>query len=605
MSPTLHPTVRELSTPWQVDTPIPLPEYPRPQLVREAWQNLNGLWDYAILPIGSAYPQDWQGQILVPFAPEAKLSGVGRVLQPNEVLYYRRSFSYPLESGQKLLLHFGAVDYSCRVWVNEILVGEHVGGYLPFSFEIQDALQAGENTLTLAVLDPSDAGLQQHGKQRLEPGGIWYASVSGIWQTVWLEPVPEAFIQNLKLTPDLDSASLIAEVRLNELVLTKELSLRMSVSFAGKPLGQVCAKAGEPLHLAIPELHLWGPGHPHLYDLHLELLDGESVLDSVDSYFAMRKFGKMKDKDGYWRMTLNDEPIFLYGPLDQGYFPDGLYTAPSEEAMLYDIQYTQKIACNMIRKHIKVEPARWYYACDRMGMIVWQDMPNGGRTTKDAIVMLTFTSGIHRYDQRRLQRFGRQDEANRQEFETELEGMIEALYHFPCIAVWVPFNESWGQFHALRIADKVKTQDPTRLVDHASGWFDQGGGDFQSRHVYFKPLSARLPDHRVLAVTEFGGYALKVPGHLWDENKKFGYRIYRNSEDLTKAYLNLLEKQVKPLIPKGLCVAIYTQTTDVEVEVNGYLSYDRQVEKMDTNLMREAHLSLIELLGSGTKDTLK
>ena len=326
------------------------------------------------------------------------------------------------------------------------------------------------------------------------------------------------------------------------------------------------------------------------------MLQGEKQADQVTSYFAMRKFGKSKDEEGLWRFTLNNEPIFQYGPLDQGYFPDGLYTPPSEEAMLFDIDYAKKIGCNMIRKHVKVEPLRWYHACDKLGMIVWQDMPNGGRTTKDAVVLFTFTSGIHRYDQHRFKRFGREDPHNREEFRAELQDMIEVLYNSPCIAVWVPFNESWGQFQAIRIGDWVKTLDQTRLVDHASGWFDQGGGDFQSRHVYIKKLSARVADDRILAVTEFGGYTMQVDGHVYTESKRFGYGHYSSSASLTAAYLNLLEKQVKPLIAEGLCVAIYTQSTDIETEINGYLTYDRKVEKMDSKILRKAHRELIEML---------
>lgn len=317
-------------------------------------------------------------------------------------------------------------------------------------------------------------------------------------------------------------------------------------------------------------------------------------MDKVESYFAMREFGRNQDEHGFWRFTLNGEELFLYGPLDQGYFPDGLYTPPSEAAMLFDLEYTKKIGCNMTRKHIKVEPLRWYAACDRLGLIVWQDMPNGGRTTKDMVVLFSFTAGIHRNDQHRLKRFGRHHPANQQAFRDELKGMIDHLYNVPSIAVWVPFNEGWGQFKALEIGEWTKAYDPTRLVDHASGWFDQGGGDFQSRHVYIKKLSARIPDERVLAVTEFGGYSLKTPGHLWDENKKFGYKFFDSPKALENGYLDLLEKQVEPLIPLGLSVAIYTETTDVEIEINGFLTYDREVEKMDAERLLAMHQRLIK-----------
>jgi len=347
--------------------------------------------------------------------------------------------------------------------------------------------------------------------------------------------------------------------------------------------------------ISIPDPIKWTPDNPYLYDLKLQLVRGGKVLDEVSSYFAMRKFGKLRDAAGYWRFTLNDDILFLYGPLDQGYFPDGLYTAPSEAAMRYDLEYTKAIGCNMVRKHIKVEPLTWYRACDELGLIVWQDMPNGGHKCEDWLSVFTIFTGFHRNDRNFLRRFGRTDQANRAQFLEELRAMIKHLYNVPSLAVWVPFNESWGQFEALKTAKLVKDLDATRLVDHASGWFDQGGGDFQSRHVYFKRLSASQPDDRILAVTEFGGYSLMLPGHSWDESSKFGYRFLSSKETLTKAYLDLLEKEVKPLIAKGLAAAIYTQTTDVEAEVNGYLSYDRKVEKMDRELIRQKHEELIRL----------
>ncbi len=583
-----------LKTPWQPEEPIPLPEYPRPQMVRHTWQNLNGWWDYAILPIAEAVlEEDWQGKILVPFAVESALSGVEKPFLPEEKLWYRRSFEQALAPGQRLLLHFGAVDFACEVWVNGIAVGDHWGGYLPFYFDITEACREGENELLVAVLDPSNDSYNQTGKQSLRPGDIWYSAVSGIWQTVWLEVVPETYIEKLIITPDIDMELLELGVKLNAPEDAGNYKIKTCISFEGNEVALVEAQANEVLQIQIPEAKLWHPDHPYLYDLDIKLYRADELLDEVESYFAMRKFSRAKDQNGYWRMTLNNEFIFMYGLLDQGYFPDGLYTPPSEEAMLFDIEYTKKIGCNVIRKHIKVEPLRWYAACDRMGIIVWQDMVNGGRTTKDMVVMFSFTSGIHRYDQHRFKRFGRQDPQNRADFEAEYKTMIETLYNVPSIAVWVPFNESWGQFEALRIAKLTKKLDPTRLVDHASGWFDQGGGDFQSRHVYFKKLSASQPDHRVLAVTEFGGYSYIVPGHVWSETKKFGYRHFKTPEALMKAYRQLLMEQVAPLIPRGLSAAIYTQTTDIETEINGLLSYDRKVEKMYADFLRDLHQSII------------
>jgi hypothetical protein len=324
----------------------------------------------------------------------------------------------------------------------------------------------------------------------------------------------------------------------------------------------------------------------------VRLIRDGKVVDEVGSYFAMRKFGLVK-VNGHLRFALNDEPLFLYGPLDQGYFPDGLYTPPSEEAMLFDIEYTRAIGCNMIRKHIKVEPLRWYYHCDKLGMIVWQDMPNGGLIDGEVVAPLALLFGFSRNDTSGLRWFGRADADNRARFRSELQEMIDHLYNAACIAVWVPFNESWGQFESVKVAQWVKAYDPTRLVDHVSGWFDQGGGDFQSRHVYFKKLKRPKPDQRAFVISEFGGYSLKISGHLWDENKKFGYRFYDSPEALTDAYLSLLEKELKPLIPQGLTAAFYTQTTDVEIEINGYLTYDRKVKKMDAEKIKRAHEELI------------
>jgi len=585
-----------LTTPWKVDQPIPLPEYPRPQLVRGDWQNLNGWWDCAIQNLDAPQPASFEEKILVPYAPESRLSGVEHVLQPDEKLWYRRTFFVTHNEDEVVHLHFGAVDFACELWVNGQEVGEHWGGYLPFSFDITRYLVEGENELVLACVDATEAEMHQKGKQRLEPGGIWYTSVSGIWQTIWLEVLPKHHIRNLKLTPNLDASNLLVEVSLSEGMDPTQVELEAIALFEGQEVARESITRSSQLLLNIPDPKKWHPDHPYLYDLTLRLKVDGVVVDEVGSYFGMRKYGKMRDEKGFWRFTLNDEPIFQFGPLDQGYFPEGLYTAPSEEAMLFDIAYAKKIGCNMIRKHVKVEPARWYYACDRLGMIVWQDMPNGGRTTKDAVVAFTFTSGIHRSDIRRLHRFGREEPENREEYRQELKELIDSLYHFPCISVWVPFNESWGQFHAIQTAYWVKGYDPTRLVDHASGWFDQGGGDFQSRHVYVKALSASQPDERILAVTEFGGYTMQVDGHVYTEKKRFGYGHYQDPASLTNAYLRLLEQQVKPLIPLGLSVAIYTQTTDIETEINGYLSYDRKVEKMDPNILRQAHLELYQAM---------
>ena len=589
--------ISPLATPWVPAQPIPLPEYPRPQMVRPEWKNLNGTWEYAIRPAGKAEPDEYDGPILVPYPVESALSGVQKPLLPGEKLWYRCRFTVPeLWAGRNLLLHFGAVDHRCEVFVNRRSVGSHTGGYLPFSFDITGAITSGggEQELVVAVEDPTDTGRQQRGKQVLKPGGIWYTAVSGIWQTVWLEPVAPVSLDRLKLTPRGTELTVETFLRGAPPDTVRTLTVRAVLKEEGKIVESREAPSGEALDFTISEPRLWCPDDPFLYDLEVNLVKDGTVLDRVESYAALRDFSVVEDARGHKRIALNGKPLFLYGPLDQGYFPDGLYTPPSEEAMVFDIEYARQTGCNMIRKHIKVEPLRWYYHCDRLGMIVWQDMPNGGRYDGVVSALLAMFFGFSWDDTRKLKRLGRQDEANREEFRSELGGMMDLLHNSPCIAVWVPFNEGWGQFHAAEIGARVKQMDPTRLVDHASGWFDRGAGDFRSSHIYFKKLTLPRRDDRVKIISEFGGYSLLVPGHVWDPDRRFSYRHLKGSEELTAAYRSLLEQQLKPLIPRGLAAAVYTQTCDVEVEINGCLTYDRRVEKMDREELRWIHRGLYE-----------
>lgn len=565
-------------------------EYPRPQLVRREWQNLNGLWEYAIGPRqGVDFPPS-QGHILVPFPIESALSGVKRPLSPDERLWYRRTFRVdPTWRGKRLLLHFGAVDWEAEVWLNGRQVGTHRGGFLPFWFDITQALESGENELLVTVTDPTDSSWQSRGKQVLSPGSIWYSAVSGIWQTVWLEPVPDPFISGLRITPNLDDGSVRVEIHSSG-TLERLEDIHLRVFSSGEQVAeQVLPASGREATLAIPEVDPWSPASPHLYDLVIE--SGE---DQVGSYFAMRKFSLGKDARGRTRLCLNNQPLFQFGPLDQGYWPDGLYTPPSRAALCFDLDMIQKLGCNMLRKHVKVEPACYYAECDRRGLIVWQDMPNGARAVGDATSVLIHLFGS-RHDDHNYAYAGREEAESRTDYRRELQELVDHLYHFPCIGMWVPFNEGWGQFDSLEVAEWLRGYDPTRPVDAASGWFDQGGGDSKSLHVYFKKLPTIPPEkERALVLSEFGGHSLKVPGHTWDQEAEFGYRKYRSPRELTAAYLRLLEKELKPWIRRGLSAAVYTQTTDVEIEVNGYLSYDREVEKMDFDLLTEMHTALTD-----------
>jgi beta-galactosidase/beta-glucuronidase len=485
------------------------------------------------------------------------------------------------------------VDWEASVWVNDQMVGTHRGGQLPFSFDITKTLQPGENQVVVSVWDPTDRSWVARGKQVLKPSGIWYTAVSGIWGTVWLEPVPHTSIESLKITPDIDTESLEIWVNLAGPATGTQV---VATAFDGRTqVGVVSGRTNTPLKMSIPNPKLWSPAHPHLYDLQVAVYQQGQALDQVSSYFGMRLFSLEADAWGRPRFCLNHQPLFLYGPLDQGYWPDGLYTPPTEEAMRSDLVFLKRMGCNLVRKHIKVEPARYYYDCDRMGLIVWQDMVNGGKAVGPVLSYLAIMfNKLKRVDNRFYWRAGRGRRKSRQDYHRELQEMVDHLHNFACIGTWVPFNEAWGQFDAKKVADWLKSYDPSRLVDHASGWFDQGAGDFRSIHTYFKALAPEpAGPTRGVVLSEFGGYALKLPGHVWDPETEFGYRKYETSQELTEAYIDLLETQLKPWVEQGLSGAIYTQTTDVETEINGYLTYDREVVKMDTERLKEAHADLM------------
>ena len=505
-----------LTTEWgeALDREHPLPEHPRPQLRRESYLNLNGPWEYAITR-ENAEPEEYDGEIIVPFAPESELSGVGRTLKPGEYLWYRRELVLPegFNVG-RVLLHFGAVDQCARVWVNGEDACAHTGGYLGFSADITELLYAeGEaNEILVRVTDDTDKSYHTRGKQKLKPGGIWYTPVSGIWQTVWCESVPENYIRALYITPHVDQGAV-------ELYVDGEGPCRALIGgmaydfYAGTP---ALLRLGE-------EIHLWTPEDPCLYELTLAL--GE---DRVESYFAMRSFSVQADSEGVKRLCLNGKPYFHNGLLDQGWWPDGLYTAPSDEALSYDIEAAKAMGFNMLRKHVKVEPLRWYYHCDRLGMLVWQDMPNGGGSYNPAVISAPLLTGWHMKDSK-YGAFGRKDERGRAEFTEELREMVTELYNCPCIAMWVPFNEGWGQFDAEKNVAAILEIDATRTIDHASGWHDQGIGDFKSLHVYFDDYRY-APDKqgRCVILTEFGGYAFAVEGHTSDV-KPFGYKKFKSA----------------------------------------------------------------------------
>ena len=579
------PAGNKIKTSWgeQLDPKNVLPEYPRPIMERNDWKNLNGPWKYAITKKGDPTPAAYQGDILVPFAVESSLSGVGKMINEKEELWYQRTFDVPSAwRGKQILLHFGAVDWKAEVWVNDVKVGEHTGGFTPFYFDITSVLNKGNNDLVVKVWDPSDRGEQPRGKQIANPHGIWYTPVTGIWQTVWLEPVATQYITNLKTTPDIDNNSVKVEVAANT---TSADKVEVKV-FDGKNLvAKGAALNGVPVELAMPaNAKLWSPDSPFLYNMEVTLYKDGKAIDQVKSYTAMRKFSIRKGQNGITRLQLNNKDYFQFGPLDQGWWPDGLYTAPTDEALVYDLKKTKDFGYNMVRKHVKVEPARWYTHCDQLGLIVWQDMPNGGPSPQ--------WQARNYFNGREVIRSAA-SEAN---YRKEWKEIIDCLYSYPSIAVWVPFNEAWGQFKTPEIVAWTKEYDPSRLVNPASGGNHYTCGDILDLHHYPGPNMFLYDPRRATVLGEYGGIGLVVEGNTWVNDKKnWGYVKFNTSDEVTNEYIKY-GKHLLELIRKGFSAAVYTQTTDVEGEINGLMTYDRKVIKMNEAKVREINQQICNSL---------
>jgi hypothetical protein len=577
------PTSR-LTTPWsaKVNQVAPLPEYPRPQLQRHTWMNLNGPWDYAVRPREiSSPPANYDGKILVPFAIESALSGVAKQLGDANRLWYHRTFDVaPSWRIKRVLLHFGAVDWEATVWVNGKEVGKHSGGYDGFSFDITAALKpSAEQEIVVCVWDPTDAGPQPHGKQVSKPRSIWYTPTSGIWQTVWLEPVAATRIASLKITPNIDKSAVEIEAHTSARLPPKSV-VRFEVYDEKNRVAkaEVGTANSSRISVPVPNAKLWSPDSPFLYGLNVTLLNKGRVADQVNSYFGMRKIETGRDERGRLRIDLNHKPCFMLGPLDQGFWPDGVYTAPTDEALRYDIEVMKKLGFNMVRKHVKVEPERWYYWCDKLGLLVWQDMPSGD---KSAVWRAPYEG----------------NEMNRTPesaaiYERELRALIDGRYNHPSIVVWVPFNEGWGQFDTIRILNLTKQLDPTRLVDGASGGNHFPAGDLIDHHQYPGPGMPPAVTDRAMVLGEFGGLGLPIKGHTWQDEKNWGYRSFKAVDELTEAYIGLINK-LPLMIEEGLSAAVYTQLTDVETEVNGLMTYDRGVIKMSVDRLSALHRGLM------------
>ena len=578
------PAGDKIKTAWaeQVNPQQVLPEYPRPIMERADWQNLNGEWDYAIRPKGEVEPATFDGKILVPFAVESSLSGVQQMVGEANELWYKRTFQVPSAwKGKEILLHFGAVDWQADVFVDDVLIGSHVGGYTPFSLNVTPYLSAKSAThkLVVRVWDPSDKGYQPRGKQVSNPEGIWYTPVTGIWQTVWLEPVNASHITAIKAIPDVDKQVMHVTVSTCSPSLASDI---VEVELLDK--GQVIASAkgvqGKELRLAVKQPTLWEPSNPYLYDMKVRLTKNGRSVDEVKSYTAFRKISTVRDAQGLMRMCLNDKPLFQYGPLDQGWWPDGLYTAPTDEALLYDIKKTKEWGFNMIRKHVKVEPARWYYHCDKEGILVWQDMPSGDMDNQWK--PRVYNGGTDR----------QRTEASIANYYQEWKEIMDLCISNPSVVVWVPFNEAWGQFDTEKVVAWTQAYDPSRLVNPASGGNHRPCGDILDLHNYPGPDMFLFDPIRVNVLGEYGGIGLAVEDHLWWNKRNWGYIQFKNSDEVTAEYVKYA-KMLKNFVKKGFSAAVYTQTTDVEGEVNGLMTYDRKVIKINEAQVRAINQEVI------------
>lgn len=559
----------------QMDKNLPLSEYPRPQFMRSTYLNLNGKYDYAIYEdktLRSSIDKP-QGEIIVPFSPECILSGVNKILQPEQTLCYQRIFNLSVDFLKDVtLLHFGAVDYSCQVYLNGMSVGSHIGGYTAFSLDISKHIKAGENTLFILVTDPTDTHYQQRGKQKLKHGGIWYTPSSGIWQTVWIESLVANYIRDIKIKPNIDNSTVSFEIN-SPIPYTITLKDSGKILYSGQE---------KNIQVSIDDMKLWSPENPYLYYFTVD--NGE---DKVESYFAMRKFSVEEGEDKTKYFALNNKPYLINGLLDQGYWSDGMYTCATDEGLIYDIEFAKQCGYNTLRKHIKIEPMRWYYHCDRLGMLVWQDFINGGTNYKLTQVAIkpTLKFNLDDTETKSYRLLGRVGQANKEEFVNDLTQTVNQLYNVPSIGLWTVFNEAWGQFDSQSVTNLLLKLDDTRVIDSTSGWYDQGGGDMKSIHRYVLKLKYPRKENRMIAFTEFGGYSIAIDGHIYSDKKSFGYLKYKERNKFTDAVSNLYLNQVRGMVRKGAGAFIYTQLSDVEEEINGLVTYDREIEKLPKNIL--------------------